>query len=55
MLRWGVDLLQEKNKLGRRRIEGGGEEVQSPNHKLNITNEFTDELFHWTFYQSFCQ
>jgi hypothetical protein len=50
-----VDLLQEKNALGRRRTEGGGHKVQSPNHKLNITDGFTDELFHWTFYRSFCQ
>jgi hypothetical protein len=27
VLRWRVNSLQEKNKLGRRRNEGGGEEV----------------------------
>jgi hypothetical protein len=42
VLRWGVDLLQEKNKLGRRRIEGGGEEGRSSSHKLNITNDITN-------------
>lgn len=34
----------KKNALERRRNEGGEEEVQSPNHKLNITDGFADEI-----------
>jgi hypothetical protein len=40
----GAVCCRKKNTLERRRNEGGEEEVQSPNHKLNITDGFADEI-----------